>query len=161
MTSVSWPPEAGSQKEIKAPSPQNHFPHVQKPGAFSSPLGNYLKHRKINCCDVSRWVFSLPWVMNSFLAAGLTEQRSLTTSSVITYGCHMAPPCDADRACCIVNAPNKREADGRGGATVLTAKFSLPSHGNTPGNVRRNILRRTRGVLRDAAVLCVWVFLLQ
>lgn len=70
----------------------------------------------------------------------------------------MAPPHDAGGVCCIVNATNKREADGRDRATVLTAKFSLPSRSIKPGNVRRNILRRTRGVLRDAAVLCLQVW---
>lgn len=67
----------------------------------------------------------------------------------------MAPLCNTYKVCCIVNPANKHEADGREGATVLTAKFSLPSRGNKSRNVRRNILRRTRGVLRDAAVLCM------
>lgn len=42
----------------------------------------------------------------------------------------MAPLCNTYEVCCIVNTANKHEADGREGATVLTAKFSLPSCGN-------------------------------
>lgn len=45
-------------------------------------------------------------------------------------------------------------ADGRDrGSSFLTARFSLPSRRSESGDVRKNILRRTRGVLRDAAVL--------
>lgn len=67
----------------------------------------------------------------------------------------MAPPRSTHKVCCIVSAADKHGADGREGATVPTAKSWLPSRGNKSRNVRRNTLRRTRGVLRDTAVLCM------